>query len=115
MHVQPRLAQIVVLTVVTGAVVLVTDLAVVIMPVMVMVTIMHVILVAVRVGVNERPRECADRCGIGHAEGWRQCKHGRHRPDEGNAASACSFQSRQHWLRTLVLHEGLSQHGISKA
>jgi hypothetical protein len=89
MHVQTRLARIVVLAIIIGAIVVVmTVVAILVMAVMMVVAIMHVIFVAVLVGVNEKPRERADRHCEGHTDGRRQGKHGCHRPNEGEAASA---------------------------
>jgi hypothetical protein len=81
-------------------VVVMAVIAIMMMAVMMVMAMMHVILVAVRVGVNEKPRECAHRRGIDHAKCWRQSKQRRHRPSQGNAASAWSFQLRQHAFRT---------------
>ncbi len=102
-----------VLAIIGTVVVMVPVIAIVVMAVMMVVAMMHVVLVAVRVGVNEKPRERADRRGIGHADSWGQGKHGRHRPKEGDAASACSTQSRQHAFEPRQVR--LSQHGLSKA
>jgi hypothetical protein len=100
-HVQPRLALIAILAIlIRPVVVLMAVIATMVVAVMMVVTMMRVIFAAVRVAVNEKPRERAGRRGIGHAEGWRQSKHGRHRPNQGDPASACSLQRRQHALRT---------------
>lgn len=70
-HVQLRLALIAVLAIIGTVVVMVAVIAIVVMAMMMVVAVVNVILVAVRVGVNEKPRERADRRGIGHAEGRR--------------------------------------------
>ena len=57
----------------------------------VMVTMMNVIVVTIRVGVNEKTRERASRHCKGHADHGCQGKHQCHRPNEGGAAPACSF------------------------
>ena len=62
------------------------------------VAVIHVVLVAMVMGVHKTTSKHAGRQCEGETDGWRQSKHNRHRPDEGNAPSACSVQSRQHAL-----------------
>lgn len=73
-------------------------IVVVMMAMMMVIALMNVILV-VLVGVHEKAREGANRRCKGHAHHRRDGKHERHRPNEGDAASACSFQSGQHAFR----------------
>ena len=49
--------------------------------------------------MNENARERSSRRCKGYANGRRDSKCERHHPKEDDAASACSFQSRQHSFR----------------
>ena len=92
------LARIVVLAIVARPVVVVIIVEAMLMMAVMVVAIVHVIFVAVSVDVNKHVGERADgRCTC-HADGRGQGKHGRQRPNEGVATSACSLQSRQHAL-----------------
>jgi hypothetical protein len=77
-------------------------IVVVVMTVVVTMAMVNMVLVAVRVGVNEKARERADWRSASRADDRRHRKHDRHCPHQGNAASACSFQSRQHALRSTI-------------
>lgn len=81
------------------AVVVVTIMIVVVVMAMVVVTIVNVVHIAILVRMEKESRRDARRRPIGDADHRRQRKHEHHRPDQGNAASARSFQSRQHSFR----------------
>ena len=77
--------------------VMVMMIAVVIMVVVMMVVaMMNMAWLIVCMHVDEGARKCAHGRCQGHTQGRRHGKHRRHRPNEGDAASACSLQSRQH-------------------
>ena len=69
---------------------------VVVMAMVVVVAMVNMVHIAILVGMKEEVREDTGRRPIGHADHRRQRKHEHHCPDQGNAASARSFQSRQH-------------------
>jgi hypothetical protein len=69
--------------------------------VVMIVTMVNMVQIAIRVRVKESVRENAGRRPAGHTDDGCQRKHEQHRPDQGNAASARSFQSRQHPFRHL--------------
>ena len=98
MDMQTLLAFVVVLAIIRPTIVMVMIAAVIMVAVVVMVAMMNMARLIVRVHVHQKARECANGGCKGHAHGWREGKHRRHRPNEGNAASACSFQARQHGL-----------------
>jgi hypothetical protein len=72
---------------------------VVVMAMVVVVAMVNTVRIAIPVRMKEEVREDTGRRPIGHADHRRQRKHEHHRPNEGNAASARSFQSRQHPFR----------------
>ncbi len=91
--VEPMLALIAVRAIV-GSIVVVMMATLVVMIMVMATTDMTILVMLVDVKVHAR-----ERCGwrrVGHAEGGRQGKRERHRPNKGDAASACSFESRQH-------------------
>jgi hypothetical protein len=65
----------------------------------VIIVVMMAMVVMTVVNVEEEARGDARRRPIGDADHRRQGKHEHHCPDQGNATSACSFQSRQHSFR----------------
>ena len=101
-NVQARLSLIVwtiirriVVMMMTIVVMMIVAVVIVAMVVMV-VAMMNMVFIAVRVGMNEKARKRADRRSIGRGDDRRQRKRKRRRPNQGNPASACSLQSRQH-------------------
>jgi hypothetical protein len=80
-------------------VVVMVAVVVTIMIMVVVVAMVNMVHIAILVRMKEEVREDTDRRPIGHADHRRQRKHEHHRPDQGNAASARSFQSRQHPFR----------------
>lgn len=93
-HVQTRLTRIIPLAVVYRVVVVM--ICVLIMDMAVMVAMVSMVLVAMLMSMDEESGERAGWRGVGHGQGWRHGEHQRHRPDEGDRASARSFQLRQH-------------------
>jgi hypothetical protein len=81
-------------------VVMMMTVMVVVSVVVVMMPVMNVIF-AMCMGMDKEARERAGWHRQGHADPGRKSKHQRHRPDEGDVASACSFQLRQHAFRQL--------------
>ena len=67
-----------------------------VMVMMVALPVMQMAGGAIVVHVQQEARKRTDRRGKGHAHAWRQGEHRRHRPNQGDAASACSVQVRQH-------------------
>jgi hypothetical protein len=94
-----RVVGVIVRHVVVVNVVAMTVMAMVPMVMAALIAVVHVVIVAVRVGVNENVRRHTGRRPMGRADDGRQCEQHRHRPDQGNAASARSLQSRQHAVR----------------
>lgn len=100
MNVQAALARIVRGIIRRIAMVVIAVMVVVVTMMMMMIMAMvNMVQIAIRMRVKENVRENAGRRPIGHADHRRQRKHEHHRPDQGNAASARSFQSRQHAVR----------------
>ena len=81
---------------VVGMVVMITVIMLVVM--MVMMAMINMPKLSPIMGMNEQTGEGTGRHRCGQTEHRRQRKHGNHRPDQGNVASAQSFQSRQHRL-----------------
>jgi hypothetical protein len=71
--------------------------------VMMSVTAGSMAVIARRVGVDKKVREDARRRPMGGTECGRQHEHEHRRPHKGDAASARSFQSRQHRSRSLAV------------
>lgn len=69
------------------------------MMLMTVLAVVHMVMIAIRVGVHHKVREDARRRPIGHTDNRRQGENEHHRPDKGNAASARSLQSHQHAVR----------------
>ena len=114
MHMQTLLA-LIALAIVRPIVVMMVSIVLIMMMAVMVVAVIVVMVVPVMsvlpivlMGVDEKPREGAHRCGKGHADPRRQGKHKGHRPNEGDAPSACSVQSRQHRFRQLS-HDGPSK------
>jgi hypothetical protein len=61
--------------------------------------IVHMVMIAIGVGVHHEVREDADWTAVGYAGQRSKHEHQHHRPDQGNAASARSLHSRQHAVR----------------
>ena len=84
-------------------VMMMVTVVVVVVTIMIMVVVIMAMVnmgqVAIRMRVKENVRENAGRRPICHADDRRQREHEHHRPDQGDAASARSFQSRQHPFR----------------
>jgi hypothetical protein len=80
-------------------VVVVTKMVMVMAMVLVIMAMVNMVQVATRMRVKENVRENAGRRPIGHTDDRCQREHEHYRPDQGNAASARSFQSRQHAVR----------------
>ena len=99
----------IVVVMVAVVVVMVTVMVMLTMVVMIMAIVIMAMVIMAMVIMNEEVREDASRRPIGHTDHRRECKQQHHRPDQGNAASARSFQSRQHPVRCQ------SQCGLSKA
>lgn len=117
MHMQPMLALIIVLAIV-GRIAIVMMATVSMMTVammMVVVAVVNVTILVVLVGVDQNARERAGRRCKDDAQCRRDGKHERRRPNEGDAASACFFWSRQHAFSLVPLQDRLSQRGVSKA
>lgn len=80
---------------------------VVMMPIVLVMAVSVVLMLAlmnmpfhiVGVGMGEKTRKGADGRSTRHGHGRRQGKYKPHRPNQGDAPSACSFQSRQHAFR----------------
>lgn len=98
MYVQAGLGLILVLALLHRIVVMVPAELTVIVAVFV-VAMMNMTSLVMLMNVEEKARERADRRRIGHADGGRDRKNECHRPDEGGAAPAQSFQSRHHAFR----------------
>lgn len=64
-----------------------------------MVSVMRVPILIMVVYMNENARERSSRRCKGYADCRRDSKRQRHRPKEGDTASACSIHSRQHAFR----------------
>jgi hypothetical protein len=62
----------------------------------VVMAMMDVTVLVMLMDVKQNPRERSSRRRTGHAEGRREGKRECHRPNKGDAASACSFEARQH-------------------
>jgi len=78
---------------------------------LVMVVVMPMMDMTILVMLMDVKQNAGERSGrrrVGHAQGGRQRKRKRHRPDEGDKPSACSFQSRQHAFGLVALRDGLS-------
>jgi hypothetical protein len=97
----PTMLPLIVVLTITGRIVevMMAILLIVAVAGMVMVAVMNVTFLVVPVGVHEKTRVDAARRRKGHAQRGRDGKRQHHRPNDGDAASACSFQSRQHALR----------------
>jgi hypothetical protein len=89
----------IVVVVIAVMVVVVTIMVMVMAMMVVIMAMVNMVQIAIRMRVKENVRENAGRRPICHADDRRQRKHEHHRPDQGNAASARSFQSRQHPFR----------------
>jgi hypothetical protein len=89
-------------TIVVMLVIVIVMMMAVMMVPMAVVAMMNMARLIACVHVNPRARECAGWYRQSHADGRRQGEHNRHRPDEGNVTSACSFQLRQHALRSTI-------------
>jgi hypothetical protein len=84
--------------VVTIAIVIVR-MAVLEVTMMMVVAAVNVILAAMVVGMQEKPRKRASRRNVGHGNGRRHGEHQRHHPGQGGSSSASSFQVSQHAFR----------------
>ena len=84
---------------VVASVVAMTIMAMVAIVMVAVITHVDMVMAAMRVGVHHEVREGAGRCPVGHADDRCKREHHHHRPDQGNAASARSLQSRQHAVR----------------
>jgi hypothetical protein len=87
---------VVVVIAVVASLVAMTVMAMVAMVMLAVIANVDVVMIATRVGVHHEVREDAGRRPVGHADDRRKREHDHHRPDQGNAASARSLQSRQH-------------------
>jgi hypothetical protein len=94
---------IVVLMMTVVVVVVVTMVVVFIIVVMMSVTAGSMAAVARRVSVDEKMREDAGRRPVGDADQRHEREQKHHRPDQGDVASARSFQLRQHRSRSLAV------------
>jgi hypothetical protein len=110
-HVQPWLRRIILWPVAYGIVVVMIRTLVMGMAVMVMMVVMA--LVAMLMNMDEGPGERTGWCGVGHGQGWRPGEYQRHHPNEGDAASARSFQLHQHACSLTLDYQ--SPQGVSKA
>jgi hypothetical protein len=90
---------VVVMIAVVADIVTMTVMAMVAMAMVTAIANVDMVMIAIRVGVHQDVREDAGRRPKCHADDRRNRKHDRHRPDQGNAASARSLQSRQHSVR----------------
>ena len=93
MYVEAVLALIVVVAIIRRIVVVMMVVAVM------MLAVMNVTILVLPVDVEENARVHAGRRRKGHAHRGCDGKHEHHRPNEGDFASACSSQSRQHAFR----------------
>jgi hypothetical protein len=91
--VQTLLALIVMLAIIRPIVMVVMATLLIMIVVMAM---MDVTILIMLMDVKQNSRERSSRRRTGHAVGRGHGKHECHRPNEGNAASACSFEARQH-------------------
>jgi hypothetical protein len=95
-HVQALLALVRIGILIHSIVMVMISVVVIMIPVVMVVAVMNMPRLITCVRVDQKSRECADRRCKGHTHGWRNGKYRRHRPNEGDAGSVCSFQSRQH-------------------
>jgi lysylphosphatidylglycerol synthetase-like protein (DUF2156 family) len=89
-------AYVVVAVVVVVTIMAMTVMAMVPMVMAALIAVVHVAMIAIRVGVHEKVRRHTSGRTMGHTDDGRQREQHRHRPDQGNAASARSLQARQH-------------------
>ena len=89
----------IVVVVIAVVVVVVTIMVVLMAMAVVIMATVHMVQIAIRMRVEEYVRENTARRPMGRADHRRQRKQEHHRPDQGHAASARSFQSRQHAVR----------------
>jgi hypothetical protein len=100
MDMQTLLALVMVLAIIRPTIVMVMIAVVIMIAVVVMVVaMMNMAWLIAGVRVYQKAGKCTDGQREGHADGGRDGKHNRHRPNDGDAASAHSLHARQHRLR----------------
>jgi hypothetical protein len=81
----------------------------------VVMAMMDVTVLIMLMDVKQDPGERSSRRRPGQAEGRRQGKRECHRPNKGNAASACSFEAGQHAILCVTYQDQQPYRDATKA